>query len=100
MANGGHKEAHEATSYETEFGEEHWSHWPIVVAAGAGIALWGLLMGLPALFLGTGVLAAALVGGGRESLRGGSEVPVEATGETWPFDRLGTVSLGLSIVVS
>src|SRR5436853_551486 len=100
MADGGHANGgHAYVSHEDEFGEEHWSHWPIVVAAGAGIALWGLLMGLPALFLGTGVLAAALVGWGRESLRGRSEVPVEATGEKWPFDRLENLSLGMWIFV-
>src|SRR5947209_8361149 len=42
MADGGHANG----SYGAESGEEHWSRWPIVVAAGAGIALWGLLMGL------------------------------------------------------
>src|SRR5205807_915979 len=100
MADGGHANgSHAYVSHEDEFGEEHWSHWPIAVAAGAGIALWGLLMGLPALFLGTGVLAAALVGWGRESLRGRSEVPVEATGEKWPFDRLENLSLGMWIFV-
>src|SRR5438034_592220 len=100
MADGGHANGgHAYVSHEDEFGEEHWSHWPIVVAAGAGMALWGLLMGLPALFLGTGVLAAALVGWGRESLRGRSEVPVEATGGKWPFDRLENLSLGMWIFV-
>jgi len=100
MPDGGHANGgHAYVSHEDEFGEEHWSHWPIVVAAGAGIALWGLLMGLPALFLGTGVLAVALVGWGRESLRGRSEVPVEATGEKWPFDRLENLSLGMWIFV-
>src|SRR3989449_383631 len=95
QANGGHA----YVTHEDEFGEEHWSHWPIVVAAGAGIALWGLLMGLPALVLGTGVLAAALVGWGRESLRGRAEVPVEATGEKWPFARLENLSLGMWLFV-
>src|SRR5438876_8808532 len=95
LADGGHANG----SYGAEYGEEHWSRWPIVVAAGAGIALWGLLMGLPALLLGTGILAAALVGWGRESLRGRSEVPVEATGEKWPFDRLENLSLGMWIFV-
>src|SRR2546422_384035 len=100
MADGGHANGgHAYVSHEDEFGEEHWSHWPIVVAAGAGIALWGLLMGLPALFLGTGVLAAALVGWGRESLRGRAEVPVEATGEKWPFARLENLSLGMWLFV-
>src|SRR3989442_411193 len=66
MADGGHANG----SYGAESGEEHWSRWPIVVAAGAGIALWGLLMGLPALLLGTGILTAAFVGWGHESLRG------------------------------
>src|SRR5207244_2576127 len=60
MANGGHAYA----GHGTESGEEHWSRWPIVVAAGAGIALWGLLMGLPALLLGTAVLAVAFIGWG------------------------------------
>src|SRR2546430_8804374 len=100
MAEGGHANGgHAYVGHEDEFGQEHWSHWPIVVAAGAGIALWGLLMGLPALVLGTGVLAAALVGRGRESLRGRPEVPVEATGEKWPFDRLGNLSPGTSVFV-
>src|SRR5207249_1220609 len=100
MADGGHANGgHAYVSHEDEFGEEHWSHWPIAVAAGADIACWGLLMGLPALFLGTGVLAAALVGWGRESLRGRSEVPVEALGEKWPFDRLENVTLGMWIFV-
>src|SRR5437016_2834709 len=99
MANGGHKEAHEATSYETESHEEHWSHWPIVVAAGAGIALWGLLMGLPALLFGTVVLAAAFTGWGRETLRGRFAEPIEAVGEKWPFERLENLPLGMWIFI-
>src|SRR6266480_1359520 len=78
MANGGHKEVHKAGSYEAESHEEHWSRWPIVVAAGAGIALWGVLMGLPALLFGTVVLAAAFTGWGRETLRGRFTEPIEA----------------------
>ena len=79
--------------------EEHWSHWPIVVAAAAGIALWGLLMGLPALLLGTGILAAALVGWGRESLRGRPGEASEAIGEKWPFARLENLSLGMWVFI-
>ena len=93
LADGGHANG----SYGAEYGEEHWSRWPIVVAAGAGIALWGLLMGLPALLLGTGILTAAFVGWGHESLRG-REV-IEAIGEKWPFDRLENVSLGMWIFI-
>src|SRR5207247_10461517 len=42
MANGGHAYG----GYGGESSEEHWSRWPVVTAAGAGIALWGVLMGL------------------------------------------------------
>ena len=99
MANGGHKEAHEAGSYEAESHEEHWSRWPIVVAAGAGIALWGVLMGLPALLFGTVVLAAAFTGWGRETLRGRFAEPIEAVGEKWPFERLENLPLGMWIFI-
>src|SRR6266480_529331 len=99
MANGGHKEVHEAESYEAESHEEHWSRWPIVVAAGAGIALWGLLMGLPALLFGTVVLAAAFTGWGRETLRGRFAEPIEAVGEKWPFERLENLPLGMWIFI-
>jgi cytochrome c oxidase subunit I+III len=93
MANGGHAYGgHGAGS-----GEEHWSRWPIVTAAGAGIALWGLLMGLPALFLGTAVLAVSFVGWGYESLRG--RETIEAIGEKWPFDRLENLTLGMWIFI-
>src|SRR2546428_1725686 len=54
-------------------------------------------MGLPALLLGTGILPAAFVGWGHESLRG-REV-IEAIGEKWPFDRLENVSLGMWIFI-
>ena len=91
MADGGHADA----GYGAGSHEEHWSHWPIVVAAGAGIALWGLLMSLPALFLGTGILAVAFIGWGRETLRGRFSEPIEAVGEKWPFARLENVSLGM-----
>jgi cytochrome c oxidase subunit I+III len=90
-ANGGHAHA--------GHGEEHWSRWPIVVAIGAGVALWGLLMGLPALILGTAIFGAAVVGWGRESLRGRFGEAVEALGEKWPFDRLENVTLGMWIFV-
>src|SRR5256712_8315942 len=93
MADGGHANG----SYGAESGEEHGRRGPIGVAAGAGIALWGLLMGLPALLLGTGIPTAAFVGGGHESLRG-REV-IEAIGEKWPFDRLENVSLGMWIFI-
>src|SRR6266480_502226 len=99
MANGGHKEVHEAESYEAESHEEHWSRWPIVVAAGAGIALWGLLMGLPALLFGTVVLAAAFTGWGRETLRGRFAEAIEAVGEKWPFERLENLPLGMWIFI-
>ena len=99
MANGGHKEVHEAGSYEAESHEEHWSRWPIVVAAGAGIALWGVLMGLPALLFGTVVLAAAFTGWGRETLRGRFAEPIEAVGEKWPFERLENLPLGMWIFI-
>jgi len=91
MADGGHADA----GYGAGSHEEHWSHWPIVVAAGAGIALWGLLMSLPGLFLGTGILAVAFIGWGRETLRGRFSEPIEAVGEKWPFARLENVSLGM-----
>ena len=93
MADGGQAYA----GHGDESGEEHWSRWPIVVAAGAGIALWGLLMGVPALLLGTGILAVAFAGWGYESLRG-REV-IEAIGEKWPFDRIENLSLGMWIFV-
>src|SRR5205823_33007 len=99
MANGGHKEVHEAGSYEAESHVEHWSRWPIVVAAGAGIALWGVLMGLPALLFGTVVLAAAFTGWGRETLRGRFTEPIEAVGEEWPFERLENLPLGMWIFI-
>jgi len=99
MANGGHKEVHEAGSYEAESHVEHWSRWPIVVAAGAGIALWGVLMGLPALLFGTVVLAAAFTGWGRETLRGRFAEPIEAVGEKWPFERLENLPLGMWIFI-
>jgi len=93
MANGGHGHAGHG-----EYSEEHWSRWPILVAAGAGIALWGVLMGLPALLLGTGILAVALGGWGHESLRGRHDV-AEAIGERWPFERLENLSLGMWLFV-
>src|SRR5207247_10513967 len=82
-----------------ELAEKHWSHWPTEVAAGAGIALWGLLMGLPALLLGTAILAVAFVGWGRETLHGRFSEPIEAIGEKWPFARLENLSLGMWIFV-
>jgi len=91
MANGGH---HEATH-----GEEHWSRWPIVVSIGAGIAFWGILMGLPALALGTLIFAAAIAGWGRENLRGRWGEAVEAVGEKWPFARLENLTLGMWIFI-
>src|SRR2546430_839623 len=91
MANGGH---HEATH-----GEEHWSRWPIVVAIGAGIAFWGVLMGLPALALGTVIFAAAIAGWGRENLRGRWGEAIEAVGEKWPFARLENLTLGMWIFI-
>ena len=91
MANGGH---HEATH-----GEEHWSRWPIVVAIGAGIAFWGILMGLPALALGTVIFAAAVAGWGRENLRGRWGEAIEAIGEKWPFARLENLTLGMWIFI-
>src|SRR2546425_54532 len=100
MANGGHAMANGGHAYGGHgagSGEEHWSRWPIVTAAGAGIALWGLLMGLPALLLGTAILAISFVGWGYESLRG-REV-IEAIGEKWPFDRLENLSLGMWIFI-
>src|SRR2546422_1073565 len=93
MANGGHAYA----GHGAESSEEHWSRWPIVTAAGAGIALWGVLMGLPALILGTGILAVSFVGWGYESLRG--RETIEAVGEKWPFDRLENLSLGMWLFI-
>src|SRR6266704_534435 len=93
MANGGHAYA----GHGVESSEEHWSRWPIVTAAGAGIALWGVLMGLPALILGTAVLAVSFVGWGYESLRG--RETIEAIGEKWPFDRLENLSLGMWLFI-
>ena len=78
-------------------GEEHWSPWPIVTAAGAAIAFWGVLMGWPAMLLGTIVVAIALGGWGRESLRGRFAETVGAIGETWPFSRLENFTLGMWI---
>src|SRR5438445_43749 len=95
MANGGHAYA----GHGAESAEEHWSRWPIVVAAGAGIRLWGLLMGLPALLLGTVILAIALIGWGRETLHGRFSEPIEAIGEKWPFARLENLSLGMWLFV-
>src|SRR5437867_12714664 len=93
MANGGHAYA----GHGAESSEEHWSRWPIVTAAGAGIALWGVLMGLPALILGTVILAVSFVGWGYESLRG--REAIEAIGEKWPFDRLENLSLGMWLFI-
>src|SRR5439155_3064164 len=39
MASGGHAYG----GHGGESSEEHWSRWPVVTAAGAGIALWGAL---------------------------------------------------------
>src|SRR2546427_143355 len=93
MANGGHAYA----GHGAESSEEHLSRWPIVTAAGAGIALWGVLMGLPALILGTAILAVSFVGWGYESLRG--RETIEAVGEKWPFDRLENLSLGMWLFI-
>src|SRR5438309_98174 len=95
MADGGHADA----GYGAGSHEEHWRHWPIVVAAGAGTALRGLLMSLPGLYLGTGIRAAAFIGWGRETLRGRFPAPIEAVGATWPFARLENVSLGMWIFI-
>src|SRR5213076_2601922 len=67
--------------------------------AGAGIALWGVIMGLPALLFGTVVLAAAFTGWGRETLRGRFTEPIEAVGEKWPFERLENLPLGMWIFI-
>jgi len=99
-ANGGHAMANGGHAYGGHGGEsseEHWSRWPVVTAAGAGIALWGVLMGVPALILGTVILAVSFVGWGYESLRG--REAIEAIGEKWPFDRLENLSLGMWLFI-
>jgi cytochrome c oxidase subunit I+III len=98
MANGGHAEANGGHA-DGMHSEEHWSPWPIVVAIGAGIGLWGILMGLPALLLGTVVLGAGLTGWGRENLRGRFSVAMEAIGEKWPFARLENLTLGMWLFI-
>jgi cytochrome c oxidase subunit I+III len=70
-----------------------------VVAIGAGIGLWGVLMGLPALLLGGVILAAALTGWGRENLQGRFGEAIEAIGEKWPFARLENLTLGMWIFI-
>jgi cytochrome c oxidase subunit I+III len=91
MADGGY--AH------SEHSEEHWSRWPVVIAAGAALALWGVLMGWPALVLGVIVFGIAVAGWGRENLRGRFSEPFDAIGETWPFSRLENVPLGMWIFI-
>lgn len=80
-------------------GEEHWSRWPVAIAVGAGVALWGLLMGWPELSLGVVLFAAAVSGWGRENIRGRFSEEAEAVGESWPFARLGNVSLGMWLFI-
>ncbi|MFQ5885744.1 MAG: cbb3-type cytochrome c oxidase subunit I [Anaerolineae bacterium] len=83
------------TVHEEEYGGEHLSPWPIIVSAGAGIALLGAALSLPLFVLGLVVFALSVIGWGWEDLREKFHVTVDAIGEKWPFDGVENSSLGM-----
>jgi cytochrome c oxidase subunit I+III len=93
----------------THIGESHQEHGssrPFELSVGAGIAFLGVSLltyyswGWLILILGLAVVAYAGVGWARDDARGGIGMPEDGPTETWPFDRISKMRLGMWIFLA
>ena len=78
----------------------HTSIWPLVITLGVALLFWGIAfnllgMGLWVLVAGLGVLVAGLVGWLRETFLDLFVAEDEPPGETWPFQGISKLKLGM-----
>jgi cytochrome c oxidase subunit I+III len=73
---------------------------PLVISAGLGIALLGLVVWLPILFVGMVIGIWGVAMWFRDDLYGKFKVPEEPPGERWPFSHMGHVRTGVWLVIA